>query len=155
MKISILFVLLLFMWSCGESPESQQQTESKGLNQLLDSIKMQDEVQVLELIESGIDLNAYNSDGNTPLIMASAIGNPQIVKILLENGADATLSPPEMDPPLIVAARQGSIAVIKLLIESGASVNTTTQEGVTALECAHVAGKFAARDFLKSLSKTQ
>ena len=37
----------------------------------------------LALLDAGLDLNAKNSQGNTPLMIASAGGHAELVKIML------------------------------------------------------------------------
>lgn len=43
------------------------------------------------LIRQGVDLNARNSGGYTPLMMAAGNGCEEVVRLLLDNGADASI----------------------------------------------------------------
>ena len=43
---------------------------------------------MLSLIETGLDVNAVNSFGRTPLHYAVGNGNPDVITVLIEAGAD-------------------------------------------------------------------
>ena len=46
---------------------------------------------VVELLEKGANINARNIEGDTPLIMAMAVGRPECIMLLLDKGADANI----------------------------------------------------------------
>ncbi len=76
------------------------------------------------LAEYKFSVNEIDDQGNTPLMMAAATGNVQMVKFLVENGAEIdTLYTPLEKSALMVAAEHGHIEVMKLLVENGANVN--------------------------------
>jgi hypothetical protein len=59
-------------------------------NNLLSAIrKGADDVELVRLIESGVDLNAANAEGVTPFMALVATRSPELVKLALRHGADA------------------------------------------------------------------
>ncbi|MDR0328492.1 MAG: ankyrin repeat domain-containing protein [Planctomycetaceae bacterium] len=50
------------------------------------------------LLSDGCDLSARNADGQTPLDLATAMNNEQIVRLLLEHGAGRAVPPPNTSP---------------------------------------------------------
>jgi ankyrin repeat protein len=69
------------------------------------------------LIQNGADVNAYNSDGNTALIMTSVMGNFDIAKLLIDSGADINKTNNAGNSALIIAAIKGHINIVELILE--------------------------------------
>jgi cytohesin len=92
--------------------------------ELFDAINSNDINKVKELIQDdGVDLNAKNELGQTPLIAASQIGNTEIAILLIEEGADVNAKGTNKNTPLIAASNKGNIKLVTLLIEKEADVN--------------------------------
>ena len=83
-------------------------------------------------------VNAWSSDGFTPLHLAAFFGYPRVVELLLARGAE--VSPVARNPmkvqPLHSAAagRHGEVA--RLLVEAGADVNAKQDKGWMPLHAA-------------------
>ncbi len=77
------------------------------------------------MIQNSPDLiNAPDSDGKTPLILAAEKGQLVVAKYLLDHGADVNgLSRNHGDVPLIAAAENGHKAMVELLLARGADVS--------------------------------
>ena len=72
--------------------------------------------KVLPLIEKGLDVNARNYNGDTPLhfgCMTYCIGN---LRTLLSNGADLHVTNKYGETGLHIAARYGRVELIEFLI---------------------------------------
>ena len=124
------------------------------MSELIDAIESGDIAEVEKLISSGgpnIDI-----DGYTALIIASDVGNINIVKLLIKSGADPNLTFLEGgENALYYAIFGGHTEVVKLLINAGADVNLykadghgITDAGMTVL---YNAEQFGETDIVKLL----
>lgn len=98
----------------------------------------------LEMVRKALDDKINPADPNksgflpgygmvTPLVVAAAIGNIDIVSLLIRKGAFISLQDPLRAAPLIFVARKGSPALLALLIANGADINAQDELGATAL----------------------
>lgn len=98
--------------------------------------------EVESLVESGADVNAANASGQTPLHLAAANGDADMVRVLIEDGA-------EFDMPdsgaglsaLHVAAQCGHERVVDLLVRYGADLEARTLHQQTPLHLAALHGQ--------------
>ena len=101
---------------------------------------------VLNLIQTGADVNVQNEQGMTALMMASQNGHVELVVELIEAGANMDTKSYCGDTALIYATKEEKIYCVQKLIELGANVNIQGEYGRTALMRAfHVvngSGKF-------------
>jgi len=90
-----------------------------------------DDVEMVRLLlKSGADVSLADTTGETPLMMASDLGDPVIVSSLLDKGASVDARDPEyQQTALMLAARGGHTAVARLLIKHGARVDAQTRTG--------------------------
>ncbi|MBP5426653.1 MAG: ankyrin repeat domain-containing protein [Clostridiales bacterium] len=79
------------------------------------------------LVKNGADVNARNNNGDTPLHI---VRNVEIAKLLIENGADVKTRNDNEDTPLHIVR---NVEIAKLLIENGADVNARNNNGETPL----------------------
>lgn len=110
---------------------------------------------VIAAINKGVNINAFSAEGNTAMVIASAVGQISVVTTLIEAGADVNLGTENYGAtPLIQSV--GNIAsakylrriewesrlleVVHLLVRVGANVNARTQGGWNALMAAANAG---------------
>ena len=76
------------------------------------------------LVGSGVDLNAVDVDGQTPLERAVFHGDKDVANMLIDAGADASLH---------LATLVGHVGKVRSLINSGADVNEGNELGDTPL----------------------
>ena len=101
-------------------------THSKGLR------------TVTELLTRGADPNARRAgNGETPLFLASYVGNLGIVSELLGVGAYPDIGTNDDVTPLMMASQQGHVKVVRELLTGGADMNLKDFEGYTALDYAN------------------
>jgi ankyrin repeat protein len=97
----------------------------------------------------GVDVNASNDVGATPLDMAVMGCHREVVATLLELGADPNTPGPTSGSVILhTATRQEDTAVVQALLDGGASPDRQDIAGRTAL---HIAAKQGARQIVERL----
>ena len=110
----------------------------------ISSRKEEEEVDihiVIELIESGADVNAQDSDGNTPLIEAAVDSSNELFQYLVQSGADLDKQNIYGQTALMVAALSKNLEKVKMLVEAGAHLELEDEDKRTALNCASYASE--------------
>ena len=85
------------------------------------------------LAEYGADVNGRDEAGQTYLIFAVVLSQPEIVKVLLEAGANVNMGDKSGVVPLMWAVAGGHTDIVRLLLEAGADTYTVDNSGNTAL----------------------
>jgi ankyrin repeat protein len=102
---------------------------------------------IRQLLDAGLDPNAVNLAGFTPLMTIASNGNLSAVKLLLVKGANVNAVSNDGSfqkvkagaialgnwTPLLLAAPFGSIELVKALLDAGAKVNVQDVRGMTPL----------------------
>ena len=88
------------------------------------------------LIKKGVDVNATDEDGWSPLHMAAAKDHSEVIKVLLSHGADVNAKNKWGRTPLHMAAANDCSEVAKLLISHGGDVNARDKDGKSPLHFA-------------------
>ncbi len=88
------------------------------------------------LVENGLDVNAEDEYGNTPLLLATRPAHSQAVKTLIEAGADVNASNSGGVTPLHDAASGGQVEIVRMLLAAGADPQIVSRDGQTALDWA-------------------
>jgi uncharacterized protein len=86
-------------------------------------VRVDDFEDARRLIRAGADASKPNRYGVTPMQLACANGNAQMIALLLEAGADANVVDKQGETALMTAARVGSVDSVKTLIDHGATVD--------------------------------
>lgn len=85
--------------------------------------------------QCGLDINAIDKYGQSPLHKATAYSKSDIALLLLELGADPNISSGHF-PPLHYACTNNLVDVVRLLLKKGASTCALDANGKTPLELA-------------------
>ena len=91
---------------------------------------------IQSIIDQGVDVNATNKEGDTPLMLASQNGNEDAINVLLSTGANRsrTFKDRYGDTWMHYAAREDcSNEILQSFIDHGHDVNATNEMNVTAL----------------------
>jgi hypothetical protein len=92
---------------------------------------------VQKLIEYGVDINARDGEGYTPLYWASSgshFKDGSVIRLLLERGADVNRRSDSGFTPLHAASANEALEIMRLLVEHGADVEAVNGNGKTALQ---------------------
>jgi ankyrin repeat protein len=100
---------------------------------LADAIRAGDRNTALRMIVNGVDVNAPQGDGTTPLHWAVYKLDVELTKALLAHGAQANVVNQYGSAPLAEAVKGGNLELVKLLLEAGVDVEAPNADGQTAL----------------------
>lgn len=106
--------------------------------------------RVKYLIEYGVNVNARDDNGYTPLHAAAYGGYLDVIKYLIEKGADVNADNNGYTP-LHTAANTDHLDVVKYLIDRGADVNAKSDSGRTPLHNASISLSGGSLDIVKYL----
>lgn len=132
------------------SADSKART-SAMIGRLMGSIRAEDVDAVRWALDSGVDPNGQDSKGYLPLVVASWLGEREIVEVLLGRGANPKLQSRDGISPLIAAAIQGRPSIVRILVNAGASSNAQGSDGSTPLIAAASKGDRAVVDVLLAI----
>lgn len=106
---------------------------------LFEAIEAEDLPKVELILGEGADPSQWDFDDycTTPLSLAVAVGDIEIVRCLLDAGADINLG---LKTPLGEAVEQGYYEIAILLLARGAAVDPLTEDGITPLMSAAARG---------------
>uniref|UniRef100_A0A3Q2XGV1 Ankyrin 1 n=1 Tax=Hippocampus comes TaxID=109280 RepID=A0A3Q2XGV1_HIPCM len=110
--------------------------EKNGLNGLHLASKEGHVKMVLELLHSGIELEATTKKGNTALHIAALAGQEKVVAELVNYGANVNAQSHKGFSPLYMAAQENHLEVVKFLLENSANQSLPTEDGFTPLAVA-------------------
>ena len=119
-------------------------------NMIFEAIELEDTVRVQQYLDSGADINNVRKDyynaplielkATTPLILAIAVGNIEIIELLLADGADVNAKAESDVTPLLLSIFKKDKRITELLLAHGADVNTKMEGGITLLHVAYLEG---------------
>ena len=115
---------------------------------LNEAVRLNDIVLVEALIDTGIDINAGDKLGETPLHDAAVRGYREIASLLIEKGADVNAGDVRGLTPVHAAAWRGRRDMVALLAANGADIHARDQDGLTPLHTAALAGRKETVDLL-------
>jgi uncharacterized protein len=102
----------------------------------------------LELLAQGVDVNAAQGDGTTPLHWATYQLDADLVEQLIAKGASANTANRYGATPLGEAAKAANVEIVSLLLSAGAEVDAANADGETALMLAARTGNTAVANAL-------
>ena len=106
-------------------------------------------------MDAGVDVNAKDDVGQTPLHLAAEYGQKEVAVLLITNGADVNAKTQIGVTALHGAATQGYSKIIELLISKGADANAKvasgSHKGKTPLDAAKETNHPETADLLRKL----
>lgn len=99
----------------------------------LAAIRAGEVAKVEHALKNGADVNASDSWGRTPLLVATQLRKTPVIKLLIERKADVNAANRNDITPLIAAAQSGNQEAVALLLAAGADPNLGDNLGWTPL----------------------
>lgn len=127
MKRTLPSAVLVLAFAFGFSSSAQQALPTEQFYQAIRN----DDVRTLRELVARHGANVPDATGLTPLMLASAFGSYDAVKLLIDGGADVKAASTAGVTALHVAWRDE--AIVRLLLAQGADVQAKTQFGATPL----------------------
>jgi ankyrin repeat protein len=148
-----VFLSVMFLPACKDNETRKAEIERKGTvyseEAFLHQVKTGNSKAVEMYIRGGINVNAKDRDGSTPLMIASERGDSEMARVLLENGADPNARDIDGYTALMFVSYSGNLEIARLLVKSGADVNARDKDGWTAMMFASIEKKTEVAEFLK------
>ena len=133
---ALALVWVLLQAGCGTTSGPDRSVVETDTRTALMTAAEKGNVDSLEdLLGSGGRINAMSPEG-TPLYLAAANGNTEVVWMLLRQGADPDRGLPGGTTPLMAAASQGNKRIVDMLLAANATVEARNDSGETALSYA-------------------
>jgi ankyrin repeat protein len=152
LPLFLVLFLCLIAGGCKDKEGYRKEIEHRGMTYTVDSFLNEVEADNKERIElflkAGMNINVRDKDGNTALMLASMVGDPQIVNLLIGKGADINARSAAGYTALMYVSSKGDTAMAKLLIKKGTDVNIRNNDGDTALMLASLNGNLEAAKLL-------
>lgn len=105
--------------------------------ELFVAVKLNAANDVPEIIRRGANINArvtcLGKAGFTPLMIAAALGNAEVVNVLIAAKAEIEAKASDGGTALSVAATRGKATIVEALIRAGACINVHDSNGMTPL----------------------
>ena len=89
--------------------------------------------KIAALLNDGLDVNAQDKDGVTPIFRVAQEGSARVVKSLIEKGAKVNARDKTGNTPLVPAIVAGETEARKTLLDNGADVEITDKRNNTPL----------------------
>ncbi|KAF3998673.1 ankyrin repeat domain-containing protein [Glaciimonas immobilis] len=125
----------------GASPDTRNRL---GDSLLMSAIKNGQMDIMLLLIARGADVNLANVAKVTPLMASAYFGRPAMARVLIDKKADVNAIDQVHKTAMVYAAGTGQTEIVNMLLqtgpESGIKVNTSYENGLTALMWAGASG---------------
>lgn len=100
------------------------------------AIQKIDYTSINVLLSDGTNIDTVDQQGNTPLMIATEVGNPRILNIILSHNPNVNMQNAQGQTALMIAAEAGQLHAVQKLLSKGADNTITNNEGNSALTLA-------------------
>jgi ankyrin repeat protein len=153
MKIIIIFTLLFFSsnnFTISKAKNAyQESTELSG--SVIEAVKNIDYLSLNIHLSDGAAIDTVDSNGNTPLMIASKIGNMRLVEVILAHNPNLDAKNNKGETALMIAAKTGQYYVVKKLIDTGANKYLHNPDGLLPADLAKRYGHSETFKILREL----
>jgi ankyrin repeat protein len=124
-RLAVFLLYTMSTFACHLGPASPARSAASA----------SDVAKMTRLLDAGLDPNARNDAGYTPLIAASRTGDVPMIRLLRSRGADPNLRDAAVNgwTPLLHAIHKAQPGSVSALLDTGADPNGTERDGSTPL----------------------
>ena len=122
-RLAFCTFALVLLSSCATAPEEKLRQAAAEGNLL----------RVETFLGQGVNTQAADERGVTPIFLAAKHGHRNVAALLLEKGAAVNQARQDGVTPLFIAAQEGQRDVVALLLNKGADVNAQARIGGVTL----------------------
>jgi ankyrin repeat protein len=124
---------------------SSSDTDSPQAKAMNTAVLDNNQAKVLELLNSGVDVNALDASGDLPLGLSAVYGYKELAEFLLSKGAKINKKDKDSRTALDMVVRNpewnqrgNRYEIIKLLLDKGANANSNNGHGLLVESAAYV-----------------
>lgn len=103
---------------------------------LIEAVNNIDIISLNVLLAEGASVDTVDQNGNSPLILATKIGNPRMVDIILAHNPNINHRNNDGETALMSASANGILSIVQDLKEHGADPELRNSNGLTASQIA-------------------
>src|SRR5947209_1146906 len=124
-RLALLILYIAVTLACHYGPNSPAAAAASG----------GDTAGMKRMLDAGLDPNAHDAAGYTPLIAAARAGNVEMIRLLTSRGANPNLTDAAVNSwtPLLHAVHKAQPAAVTALLAAGANPNEADPHGTTPL----------------------
>jgi ankyrin repeat protein len=124
-----ILLTALFCWHCRDN-------RSLSYGTIHEAAANGNLAEVKSHLQKGVDVNAKNAQGATPLVSAAMNGHKDVAELLIAKGGDVKAKDKDGWTPLHWAVRKGQRDLVELFLAKGARVNAKGVNNMTPLHWA-------------------
>jgi len=99
------------------------------VNDLFDAVKLNETAKVVDLVSKGLDVNATDHLGMTPLMYATRHEDGALISYLISQGADVNAKNNAGATAIFIATRHNHLSTVAKLITAGADLSIRNDQG--------------------------
>jgi len=115
---------------------------------IIEAVNKIDIISLNVLLAEGAAIDTVDQAGNSPLMLATKIGNPRMINIILAHNPDVNRRNNDGETALMIASANGILSIVKDLKEKGANPDLRNNEGFTSAQIALRNGHASVAHFL-------
>jgi uncharacterized protein len=127
--LALLALLAVTLAACDRQPAPEPEMDAA----LIAAAAEGNTSRIAALVLKGVNLNAQDGEGRTPLMAATYARQTAALETLLKAGADVNIRDRMLNNPFLYAGAEGLLEILKLTHAAGADPTLTNRFGGTAL----------------------
>lgn len=134
--IITVVILISFVFADGLNANASDTTDTRVADTVIEAVRNIDIVSLNVLLAEDAPVDTVDESGNTPLMIASQIGNPRMTRIILAHNPEINVRNSDGETALMIAARHGVTQIVEQILGSGADTSLQNLEGLNAYDIA-------------------